>query len=88
MALSAPRVPAVRCLAIQGLPGGIRQDADAVGVLVGTAATYLGYAIFRDAFAHEFDLNLGELDALALQTFDQMLEGLAPDITPSKGNRP
>lgn len=56
-------------------PSGLRQDADAVGALVGTASAYLGYAIFRDAFADEFNLSTEELDALMAAAYDRMLDG-------------
>ncbi|MFJ7626027.1 TetR/AcrR family transcriptional regulator [Streptomyces sp. NPDC097595] len=56
--------------------GELPEDADGLAMHAMTAATYLGYAIFRETIARELGLELEELDQRAFAVYDLMLEGL------------
>lgn len=63
--------------------GSLPADADALVMHLLTAATYLGYAIFREAMAREADLTVapgltpGELDERAIRVFRSMMRAIA-----------
>lgn len=63
--------------------GHLPADADALVTHLLSAATYLGYAIFREAMACEADqtvspgLTVDELDERAVRVFRKMMRGLA-----------
>lgn len=61
------------------LPG----DADADVMHAMTAATYMGYCIFREAIARELGLELDELDARAGAVYEQLVTGLAAPTSPA-----
>ncbi|MFJ7948649.1 TetR/AcrR family transcriptional regulator [Streptomyces sp. NPDC096354] len=56
--------------------GELPEGADGLVMHAMTAATYLGYCIFREAIARDLDLDLEELDERASEVYDRMLEGL------------
>ncbi|WP_432016555.1 TetR/AcrR family transcriptional regulator [Streptomyces hydrogenans] len=56
--------------------GRIPEDADALVMHAMTAATYLGYSIFREAIARDLGLHPDELDRRAADVYDLMLDGL------------
>lgn len=58
--------------------GNLRGDVDPTAAHIMTVATYLGYVVFREQFAKEFELTLEELDRNALPVYNAMLEGLTP----------
>lgn len=58
--------------------GNLAEDVDPIAAHVMTAATYLGYAVFREHFAHNIGITPEELDRRASATFSQMLRGLTP----------
>lgn len=55
--------------------GALAEDVDPLAAHVMTAATYLGYAIYRDHFARDVGLEPHELDRRASVAFSQMLRG-------------
>jgi AcrR family transcriptional regulator len=63
--------------------GRLPPDADALATHLLSAATYLGYAIFREAMAREADqtvapgLTIDELDERAKRVFYKMMRGIA-----------
>ncbi|MDA3646889.1 TetR/AcrR family transcriptional regulator [Saccharopolyspora indica] len=57
--------------------GALPRDSDADVVHAMTAATYMGYCIFREAIARELGLELGELDARAGAVYERLVAGLA-----------
>lgn len=56
--------------------GHIPADADELVMHLLTAATYLGYAVFREAMAREANIAAAELDCRALAVFSKMVNGL------------
>ncbi|WP_342661634.1 hypothetical protein Rruber_05441 (plasmid) [Rhodococcus ruber] len=56
--------------------GHLPPDADALVMHVMTAATYMGYCIFREVFARDTGIPVDELDVRAQQVYELMLEGL------------
>lgn len=59
--------------------GDLPPDADGLVMHAMTAATYLGYCIFRQAIARDLDLDPAELDERAVAVFEQMITGLTGD---------
>lgn len=59
--------------------GHLPAGADAVVMHLMTAATYLGYAVFRDAMAREAGIALQDLDRRALAVFAKMVKGLVSE---------
>ncbi|WP_420037688.1 TetR/AcrR family transcriptional regulator [Streptomyces sp. cg28] len=56
--------------------GALPEDADGLVMHAMTAATYLGYCIFRETLARDLDLEPDELDERAAAVYDRMLHGL------------
>ncbi|UDL97081.1 TetR/AcrR family transcriptional regulator [Streptomyces longhuiensis] len=56
--------------------GHLPEDADGLVMHAMTAATYLGYCIFREALARDLGLDPDELDQRASAVYDLMLDGL------------
>lgn len=56
--------------------GEIPDDADGLVMHAMTAATYLGYCIFREAIARDLGLHPDDLDRRAADVYDLMLDGL------------
>ncbi|MFB8402334.1 TetR/AcrR family transcriptional regulator [Streptomyces sp. NPDC055912] len=56
--------------------GEIPEDADGLVMHAMTAATYLGYCIFRETIARDLGLDPEELDQRASAVYDLMLDGL------------
>lgn len=56
--------------------GELHPDADGVVMHVLTAATYLGYAVFHEAFARDTGIPAKELDRRAIAVFSRMVEGI------------
>ncbi|MVU77229.1 TetR family transcriptional regulator [Nocardia sp. ET3-3] len=56
--------------------GTLPADADGEALHALTAATYLGYSIFREAFARDLGIPATELDARATAAFEQMVSAL------------
>lgn len=65
-----------RDLARDKREGTLPPDADEIVMHVMTAATYLGYCIFRDNLAREAGIPPEELDRRAEKVFGQMVDGL------------
>ncbi|MFF2307792.1 TetR/AcrR family transcriptional regulator [Streptomyces sp. NPDC058128] len=59
--------------------GEIPEDADGLVMHAMTAATYLGYCIFRETIARDLGLDPEELDQRASAVYDLMLDGLTAD---------
>lgn len=57
--------------------GALHADADADVIHAMTAATYLGYSIFRETIARELDIDPHELDRRAGAVYEQIVRGLA-----------
>jgi AcrR family transcriptional regulator len=57
--------------------GELPQDADALAMHVITAATYLGYAVFREAFARDTGIDPSELDTRTAAAFGALLDDWA-----------
>lgn len=57
--------------------GGLDPDADAIVTHVLTAATYLGYCVFRENLARETGIEAEELDKRAVAAFERMMVGLS-----------
>jgi AcrR family transcriptional regulator len=57
--------------------GAIADDVDPLVAHFLTAATYMGYAVYREHFARDAGIDPDELDRRARATFAQMLRGLA-----------
>ncbi|MFC9270031.1 TetR/AcrR family transcriptional regulator [Streptomyces zhihengii] len=57
--------------------GELPEDADGLVMHAMTAATYLGYCIFRDTIARDLGMEPEELDQRAAGVYDRMLDGLA-----------
>lgn len=53
--------------------GHLPDDADGAALHVVTAATYMGYCIFRDVYARSVDIPAGELDDRVLEAFTGLL---------------
>ncbi|MDA3629648.1 TetR/AcrR family transcriptional regulator [Saccharopolyspora oryzae] len=64
--------------------GALPPDADADVLHAMTAATYMGYCIFREAIARELGVELDELDARAGAVYEQLVTGLAAPTTPDQ----
>ncbi|MDI9948505.1 TetR/AcrR family transcriptional regulator [Rhodococcus sp. IEGM 1305] len=64
--------------------GALPQGADGEVMHALTAATYLGYGIFRDTIARDLGISLDELDERAGAVFDQILDGLQNADTPAR----
>jgi AcrR family transcriptional regulator len=64
--------------------GHLPQDADGVALHVLTAATYLGYAIFREAMARDTGIAEVQLDERIRKAFDQMLSALTREAAASE----
>lgn len=65
--------------------GELPPDSDVELLHVMTASTYLGYAIFREAFADETGISLADLDERARAVYDRMLDALAAGpVNPAK----
>lgn len=56
--------------------GALPRDADGEVMHVLTAATYLGYGVFREVMARDLGIDPGELDRRASRVFDAILAGL------------
>ncbi|MGH3502178.1 MAG: TetR/AcrR family transcriptional regulator [Nocardioidaceae bacterium] len=56
--------------------GALPADADGLAMHAMTAATYLGYCIFRQAIARDLDVDPAELDRRAAAVYDRMIAGL------------
>ncbi|MFB7407107.1 MULTISPECIES: TetR/AcrR family transcriptional regulator [unclassified Streptomyces] len=56
--------------------GEIPEDADGLVMHAMTAATYLGYCIFRETIARDLGMDPEELDQRASAVYDLMLDGL------------
>lgn len=56
--------------------GYLREDLDPAAAHIMTVCTYLGYAVFREQFASEFELPLEDLDEKAFTAYNAMLKGL------------
>ncbi|MFF7552459.1 TetR/AcrR family transcriptional regulator [Streptomyces olivaceus] len=56
--------------------GAIPEDADGLVMHAMTAATYMGYCIFRESLARDLGLEPEELDERAEAVYDRMLQGL------------
>lgn len=61
--------------------GVLPPDADGEVMHALTAATYLGYGVFRETMARELGIDVAELDARASAVFDLMLAGLQREAT-------
>ncbi|MFB7997570.1 TetR/AcrR family transcriptional regulator [Streptomyces sp. NPDC056002] len=59
--------------------GELPEDADGLVMHAMTAATYLGYCIFRETIARDLGLEAEELDERASAVYDLMLDGLTAD---------
>lgn len=57
--------------------GGLPPDADAVALHVLTAATYMGYCIFRDVFVRDTAVPAETLDQRVLDAFTALLDAYA-----------
>lgn len=57
--------------------GHLPADADPLAMHFLTAATYMGYCIFRDTMVRDSGLDPKELDTRILKAFSRMLEALA-----------
>lgn len=57
--------------------GSLPADSDAELLHAMTAATYLGYCIFREAIARDLAIEAEDLDARAAVVFDRITRGLA-----------
>jgi AcrR family transcriptional regulator len=66
--------------------GELAPDADGEVMHALTAATYLGYSIFREAIARDLDIDPGDLDRRAGRVYDQMLKGLSSDAAATLGH--
>ncbi|MEV0702423.1 helix-turn-helix domain-containing protein [Saccharopolyspora sp. NPDC050389] len=62
--------------------GALPPDADADVLHAMTAATYLGYCIFRETIARELGVELDELDERAGAVYERLVAGLAADDLP------
>lgn len=58
--------------------GELAPDADGEVMHALTAATYLGYSLFRDVIARDLGIDPADLDQRAARVYDQMLAGLTP----------
>ncbi|MGH3627875.1 MAG: hypothetical protein ACRDRL_10610 [Sciscionella sp.] len=56
--------------------GALPSDADGLVMHAMTAATYLGYCIFRHTIARDLAIDPAELDRRAAAVYDRMLAGL------------
>ena len=65
--------------------GELPPDADPVVAHIMTAATTMGYRLFRDIYARDAGIDVEELDERAARVFDRMLEGLT---RPGEGTPP
>ncbi|WP_432103051.1 TetR/AcrR family transcriptional regulator [Streptomyces sp. bgisy091] len=59
--------------------GALPEDADGLVMHAMTAATYLGYCIFRETLARDLGLEPDALDERAAAAYDRMLHGLVAD---------
>ncbi len=62
--------------------GEIPRDADGEVMHALSAATYLGYGIFRESIARDLGIDAEELDSRAPAVFDMMLAGLRAGLQP------
>lgn len=76
-----------RDLARDKAQGALPPDADEIVMHVMTAATYLGYCIFRDNLAREAGISPEELDRRAEKVFGQMVDGLCGEIAEDSAHR-
>ncbi|WP_425832045.1 TetR/AcrR family transcriptional regulator [Streptomyces fractus] len=67
--------------------GELPEDADGLVMHAMTAATYLGYCIFRETIARDLDLAPEDLDERAAAVYDRMLGGLVTDTAERKTER-
>lgn len=63
--------------------GALPPDADGEVMHALTAATYLGYGVFRETMARDLGISGEDLDVRATVVFDQMLAGLQAGVQPS-----
>lgn len=56
--------------------GDLAPDVDGVAAHIMTAATYMGYCIFREVFARNVEIPISELDERVSRLYDRMLQGL------------
>lgn len=69
--------------------GDLPADADGLVMHVMTAATYMGYCIFREVYARDTGIPLSELDKRAGAVYALMLEGLTGNFaTAPQENNP
>lgn len=64
--------------------GALPADTDVELMHVLTAATYLGYAVFREAMAEETSIPLPELDSRARASFARIVDAVAGSGTPDR----
>lgn len=57
--------------------GELKPEADSLVMHALTAATYLGYGVFRENMARELAIPIAELDQRAIAVFAEMLAGLS-----------
>ncbi|MEC3916898.1 TetR/AcrR family transcriptional regulator [Nocardia sp. CDC160] len=66
--------------------GVLPSDADGEVMHALTAATYLGYCVFREAFARDLGIPVDELDGRAAAVYERMVSGLAADEGTASGD--
>ncbi len=72
-----------RALERDAATGALPPDADGLVMHAMTAATYLGYCIFRRTIARDLGVGADELDRRAAAVYDRMIAGLTGDRAPS-----